>query len=960
MNILYAQHPVSVHLTEKDGLPDIEFYDIVEDNKGFIWLAADKGLYRYDGKTFKNYSHPKKRGLSVFGLKLDDKGRVWCNNISGQYFYIEDDYLQLFIDLKTYTKGQLASFLFHKEQLIVSSFKKLLRVDLKSKVVKDFLEKHTFSSHAFKNKDTLFYLTQNKIKHTVNNQLTIGRQELAIDTLQFLQWSHTYFKGKLLLFGYNHLLEEEKLYFQKKKKLKELVLANFIKKQKIVSTYIENDFIWFSTDDGIYVYEYVNNYFIYKTTYFKGHETTKVIKDKNGNYWVTTLRDGVYIIPNRYIQQYELLTDFNNVTAIEIVANNKLIIGSTKGKLAIVNTNTHQIDTLAILSEKKVFALANNGKNEVYVSFGNKSYILDKNKSYKIKPKGKNQTHIYVNAKDFSVINNKRYVLAAYSSAILVDREQDTTYILKNKRAYTSHYSQVKKEIYVGYVDGVEMYKEDLKPVNITFNKQPIFAIDIDETSDGTVWVSTFNNGLIGIKNGKAIANYSVKNGLLSNHTSSIKADGNELWIATDKSIQRFNTQTKSFKNLTKKDGITSFNISSIAILNDKVCFSSNKGLFQLDKKKVFKAQSLSNFYFTNVLVEDEFVPIQTAYSLPSGVNKIQFQFHTNGFLAEEDIQYQYRLLGASDTWTNVAENMQQITFNSLSAGKYDFQLKAVGNQDDIETPVKIIHIKISQVFYKEWWFITTCILLGGMLIIGYYKNKLRINENEKQLQLEKAVKDNELVFLKLENLRSQMNPHFIFNALNSIQEYILLNQKNLAGDYLGKFANLIRMYLHQSTTKGISLSEEIEALNQYLELEKLRFEDSLHYQIKVINEIDKDNIEIPTMLIQPYVENAIKHGLLHKKDDRNLAITFTLEKEEQNLLCEVTDNGVGRVKASMLKAKRKPTHQSFASKATNDRLELLNYGKEHKTSVVINDLYSKENISLGTQVLISIPYIER
>ena len=134
---------------------------------------------------------------------------------------------------------------------------------------------------------------------------------------------------------------------------------------------------------------------------------------------------------------------------------------------------------------------------------------------------------------------------------------------------------------------------------------------------------------------------------------------------------------------------------------------------------------------------------------------------------------------------------------------------------------------------------------------------------------------------LKLENLRSQMNPHFIFNALNSIQEYILLNQKNLASDYLGKFADLIRMYLNHSTKGTITLSEEIEALNQYLELEKLRFEDSLDYQIQLPNEIDSETIEIPTMLIQPYVENALKHGLLHRKGNRILSIKFKLDDFE-------------------------------------------------------------------------------
>ena len=103
---LKAQHPVYYQLTEKDGLPDIEFYKILEDKNGFIWLAANKGLFRYDGKEFLNYSHPEKRGLSVFNLQLDERGRIWCNNISGQYFYIENDKLELFADIEEEANGQ--------------------------------------------------------------------------------------------------------------------------------------------------------------------------------------------------------------------------------------------------------------------------------------------------------------------------------------------------------------------------------------------------------------------------------------------------------------------------------------------------------------------------------------------------------------------------------------------------------------------------------------------------------------------------------------------------------------------------------------------------------------------------------------------------------------------------------------------------------------------------------------
>ncbi len=200
------------------------------------------------------------------------------------------------------------------------------------------------------------------------------------------------------------------------------------------------------------------------------------------------------------------------------------------------------------------------------------------------------------------------------------------------------------------------------------------------------------------------------------------------------------------------------------------------------------------------------------------------------------------------------------------------------------------------------------------------------------------------------------MNPHFIFNALNSIQDYIVLNQKNLASDYLGKFADLIRNYLHFSDTGEISIKEEVHNLNLYLELEKLRFEDVLTYSFTVDEKLNSDTIKIPTMLIQPYVENALKHGLLHKRKDRILSISIT-KKSDKVIECIVEDNGVGREKSKEIKSKNQQQHQSFASTATSQRLELLNFGKNKKIGVNIIDLI-EEKKALGTKVVLTIPVI--
>lgn len=255
--------------------------------------------------------------------------------------------------------------------------------------------------------------------------------------------------------------------------------------------------------------------------------------------------------------------------------------------------------------------------------------------------------------------------------------------------------------------------------------------------------------------------------------------------------------------------------------------------------------------------------------------------------------------------------------------------------------------------------------LIAGLILLSalFYFSRLKakkkseliaveLQESQKRLAIEKQYRDSELKALK-----AQMNPHFIFNALNSIQDYIVLNQKNLASDYLGKFADLIRNYLHFSDTGFISIPEEVHNLNLYLELEKLRFEEQLDYVFKVEESANTDTLTIPTMLIQPYVENALKHGLLHKKENRKLKISIS-KVSDKMIECIIEDNGVGREKSKEINSKRSAQHKSFALKATTERLGLLNYGRENKIGVTVIDLH-ENNEATGTRVVLAIPIIK-
>lgn len=292
---------------------------------------------------------------------------------------------------------------------------------------------------------------------------------------------------------------------------------------------------------------------------------------------------------------------------------------------------------------------------------------------------------------------------------------------------------------------------------------------------------------------------------------------------------------------------------------------------------------------------------------------------------------------------------------------KYETE-KAISDKDkaEKETIISKLESQKNRNLFLGSTVIAGLLLLASLFYFGRIKAKkkaeliaIELKETQKRLAIEKQYRDSELKALK-----AQMNPHFIFNALNSIQDYIVLNQKNLASDYLGKFADLIRNYLHFSDTGFISIPEEVHNLNLYLELEKLRFEEQLEYTFNVAENANSDAINIPTMLIQPYVENALKHGLLHKKDNRKLSVSIS-KISDKVIECIVEDNGIGREKSKEINAKREAQHKSFALKATTERLDLLNYGREKKIGIEIIDLKENDKAS-GTKVVLKIPILKK
>ena len=263
----------------------------------------------------------------------------------------------------------------------------------------------------------------------------------------------------------------------------------------------------------------------------------------------------------------------------------------------------------------------------------------------------------------------------------------------------------------------------------------------------------------------------------------------------------------------------------------------------------------------------------------------------------------------------------------------------------------------IGQTFF--WQRDAFYILLFFVFSVGsamYVRFQLEKKHKKHLTDLERVRVEKDLQRSQLQALKVQMNPHFMFNALNCIQEFILMNEKTQAMRYLGKFSDLMRMTLDMSEEETVRRSDEIKCLRVYLDLEALRFGDDLTIDIQLDERLKPHHIHVPSMLIQPYVENALKHGLLHKKGEKLLEINFRLEEEKKVLFCTVNDNGIGRERSAQIESFR--THKPFATSATKRRLELLNSDRDSAIAVRYTDKKNEMGESAGTTVILEVPVV--
>ena len=960
----YTQQPVSIHLTEKDGLPDTEFYDILEDDNGLIWLAADKGLFSYNGSEYVSYTHPKQVGLSVFSLTKDKDNKIWYTNLANQVFYIENGEVHLFLNIKEYFKGYLVKLTFKDNLLIMNYVNQVLicnketgNIEYQNKPNKGIL----FYSNPIIKNDSIFFMNEigkyaiidksYRFKSSMEGSLMQKNKVSSFGNLKEIN-------HKIVVF-FNMMDGTTSHYIADKIGVKTKIKTNLPSKLRIYTSVVIDDKIFYTTNKGAFICNLNDDILSVEQQLLHNIQVSKILKDTQGNIWLTTLGEGIYVIPNLNLKTNFKIGSANRINKLFKGNTNELFLIPKKQHIYKFASTSKKIDTIAYKNVPDLRYIFYNPKTESYFIKLLDNFLG----SYQLKSnqfifKKENTTSII---KDHYFMNNNEILFATGSTIgkFLITNENELKDVFKNIiRSYSCFYKATTEESFFGTVDGLFVYDKNFDKKEIQYQNNAIYIRDIISIDDDIIWCLSFKNGIYKIKNHEVIAHYTQENGLLSNINSYLQGLDANIWIAGDHGVQELNTVTNQFRNLTKKNGVPSYNFTGLEIIDDDIYLSTDSELFSFNANTVFNQQPKNQLqpYFTSIAIDDKKQTLQNEYVLKNDKKKITINYNTNGFSSRENSTYQYRLFDKNEAlpnWQINTSNNNQIIYNRLAEGNYIFQLK---NKDAKETSeIKEINFIVEGVFYEQLWFygLISFGVISLFLMYSYNTNK-RLKEKQR-LELEKQNKEIENIFLKLESLRSQMNPHFVFNALNSIQDYIINNQKNLAADYLGKFADLIRKYLDQSSKKEIVLSEEIETIERYLELEKLRFEEKLSYQIKIQENLNIDDIFIPTVLIQPYVENALKHGLLHKTKKGKLILEISKNEEKSTLIITVIDNGVGRKKAAAIKEKQIRRHTSFATEATNKRLALLNYNKKDKIELFVEDLDINAK-DVGTKVTLIIP----
>ena len=960
-----AQQPAMVHYTVDDKLPSSEVYHVIQDKKGYLWFSTNKGICRYDGYTFKTFT--TEDGLcdnTVFEIHEDPKGRLFFITYNNQFCFLDSSGF-VSIPLKVRTVGQLA---FSGDtvwtiKLTLPNYELMGYLpESKSHLSRPLLNTKKGEVLIIKELTGKEYL----IANIPGNFLADGGNYLRMD---YRSGKIRHFKLDGMFFEPRSLYTMDKTYLVCRKDLLYSIDSNEVvsitRLPKGMSCLYEDP------KGNIYVGCYGQGVRVFKKDFVKnkksfdkplhhflsGKTVTSVLTDHENGLWFTTLEDGVYYMPASNVQTYSTGNGIDNDKVLSITGRKRnlhqeeIYIGLQNGLVYMIrggNINRIHIPPSGFSGNaiSKLITLPNGDvwgsydRGDLYNLTAKKSVSFDE--SIKDLFLGKN----FVWAVYFGKLVGFQ-VLPSPGSGTRINRKVYRTGSIKAHAV-----AECNDTVWIGGVNGLTSFSRE--KFHFHGKENPLLktrVTGIKFTGNDKMWLTTRGKGLV-IKKGAKITSLGTKQGLPNNLCNSIYiSPGDTVWVSTNSGLCRIipNADGKRYviRNFTTSDGLASNEVNEVYQSGNIMWVATNKGLSFFDINKLSLNTIPPPIYFESFRINQRDTLLKKSYDLTYNQNNLEIKYVGLSYKSKGEVQYRYKMKGLSNSWVYTTETHAQ--FTTLPPGNYRFEVMAMNNDGYWSVSPTILTIHIAAPWWQTWWFRSFILFTLIGLIFSFSWLRLRQLVSRERLT-------SELNRSKQQALAAQMEPHFIFNTLNTIQAFILEENKQTANKYLVKLSRLMRLVLSHVQRDHILLKDEIHALQLYLELEKLRFSDKFCFDLYFDQVLVHSNLKIPSMIIQPYVENAILHGIMPLQTTGRLSIDFRLNPTV--LLCIITDNGVGRTQAMINRQNKKTLHESAAMTITAKRMELINLLYRSDMKVDIIDLWDADGKAAGTRVELHLPII--
>lgn len=958
-NINAQRYPFR-HYDADSGLPSSDIFHVIQDSKGYIWIATDNGVSRFNGYEFVNYGIedglPQNTILEIFE---DSKNRIWFVSIRSSLSYYENGkiYPYKYNKLLEETIKQKAipvKYSFFVDSMdnvyLTSEHKRMKVVDkqgnLKNILPGDFQKHYNFifekknklvmSFYENNSSDTIFYL-HNKtkialyVKNLPHKYIKHFSAVKLNDQIIFIALGKTIykFKNNILVKQYNY---PSNIFWIQKDSKNNLWMAN---KEGGVKCYFHGNL---DKNPDIF---FLNDYYI-----------ASVFEDHRGGYWFASLHNGVYYLPYLNILYYDK-SNFLYRNNVNTVFTNKdsLWIGYHSNYVSLI-TNNKKVKHIKIDDKKNIEVTSlveDKPNNRILVGTQAGLYYIKNGKSIKYL----DQSIIYsklLSTKDIAGDKSGGFWLAGRSGfyhvkngKIIFDSRTEKNFGLRNNAIYVDN----DKSVWLGSIKGLWRFKNNY--LEYMGHQNPLLSIRVLDIVkyQNKLTLGTKGGGII-IIDKDTIFQINKNKGLNSNTVTSLSVSSKYLWAGTKKGLSKIYIDKNELKifNYTKAHGLLTNEIRNVYAKDSLLYISSNKGLMRLNINRLKKDTLKIPIYFKEIYINNQKVPLQKEYKLKYNQNNILIKYEVISFNNDNELEFRYMMLGLDSICSPTKS--KEIRFSILPPGKYTFELTARNSDNVWNKQSEKITFIIEKPFWETNWFIFLILFLGLVIIYLIIKYiSIRINKkNEIQRELN--------VYIK-QALVNHMNPHFMFNSLNKMNSLILNNDKTKASEYLGQFSRLMRVIIENSKKEYIPIYEEIKSNRMYMEIEAGRLNHPLDYEFIIDDEIDQFNTKVPSLLIQPFIENAIWYGIqpMNKKGK----IIIRIRKKDKYLIIEIQDNGIGRKKSiEMIKNNEVFDNQSKGTEISYKRIRILKQIFGRNTKIEYLDLAEPES---GTIVILNLPLIK-